>query len=135
MTLGTFPGREFVDAEEAQRKATYVYVCASQAELFSHPKCGLHLGPDGRPGVRFWGVRGSNSESPYGHQNPPQKWIPSRPKSGPPAAHGGQNSVHILDAKMVPPIHFIKPGGPQKRPRKNAVMNGTTSELFVQTVA
>ena len=96
-------------------------VYASQAELFSHPKCGLHLGPDGRPGVRFWGVRGSTSESPYGHQNPPQKWIPSRPKSGPPAAHGGQNSVHILDAKMVPPIHFIKPGGPQKRPRKNAV--------------
>ena len=122
MTLGTFPGREFVDAEEAQRKATYVYVCMPRGrDYFSIQNVASIWAPMGGRGSAFGGSRGSTSEGPYGHQNPPQKWIPSRPKSGPPAAHGGQNSVHILDAKMVPPIHFIKPGGPQKRPRKNSV--------------
>ena len=32
VTLGTFPGREIVDAEEAQRKATYVYVCMPRGQ-------------------------------------------------------------------------------------------------------
>ena len=122
VTLGTFPGRENVDAKEAQRKATYVYVCMTRGRDYSSVQnvASIWASMGGR-GSAFGGSRGSNSEGPYGHQKPPQKWTPGRPKSGPPAAHGGQNGGHILDAKMVPLIHFIKAGGPQKRPLKISV--------------
>ena len=120
MTLGTFPGRENVDAKEAQRKATYVYVCMTRGRDYSSVQnvASIWASMGGR-GSAFGGSRGSNSEGPYGHQKPPQKWTPGRPKSGPPAAHGGQNGVHILDAKMAPPIHFIKAGGPKNGRKKS----------------
>ena len=84
VTLGTFPGREIVDAAEAQRKATYVYVfIPRRRNYFRIQNVASIWAPIGGRGSAFGASGGPLLRSHMGTRILPKSGSPAAPKVDP----------------------------------------------------